>query len=193
MKWRSLNEGFNSEMFVFLNDVEYITYIQETNLNTFSFVGNIQVKDVSNVKYVAGLETDTSLVLRVSHTLAGREVRDFLVQCDLRGGNTLSTQLFWRTGLNTDVQAGVKSIGIMLRYVDLDRTWMDLERIADILHEKVDETAEDLNVLANMELKLFFKPLSELTAFIRNVTDSRAWLTRLEYYLGGIDYFSSFW
>ena len=195
MKWRSLSEGFNSEIFVFLNDLEFIKYIQETNLNTPSFVGNLQVKDLTNLKYFLGLETDTSAVLRVGHALAGREVRDFLIQCDLRGSNTLNTKLFWRSDLNTDIQSAIKSIGNMLGYLNLDRTWLDLESILDILHEKIENLADDLNILTNMELKLFFKPLSDLAVIIREVTDSKDGLTKslVEYYVGGIEYFCLFW
>ena len=61
-----MREGFNSEMYLFLNQnqKEFIKYIQDINVKIPYMVGNLEVKDFSAVKYFAGLETDNTALLK---------------------------------------------------------------------------------------------------------------------------------
>ena len=191
-----MREGFNSEMYLFLNQIEFIKYIQDINMKIPYLVGNLQVKDFSDVKYFAGLETDNTALLKLVHTKFGAEVKDFFLRSDLRGSNTLNTKMFWRNGLNNDIQYAVKNIGTIMGYlnINLEKTWSDFGSILDVLHENVNDISENLNILANMELRLFFKPLSDFTTFFREMTDSQGPIMKsfIEYYIGGIQSFCLF-
>ena len=189
-----MREGFNSEMYLFLNQIEFIKYIQDINVKIPYMVGNIKVKDFSAVKYFAGLETDNTALLKLVHTKFGAEEKDFFLRSDLRGSNTLNTEIFWRPGLNNDIEYAVKNIGTIIKYIKLEKTWLDFGSILDVLHENVNDISEDLSILANMELRLFFKPLSDFTNFFREITDSQVTIIKsfIEYYIGGIDSFCLF-
>ena len=97
--------------------------------------------------------------------------------------------------MSNDIQATVQNIATMLPgYLDLDSTWTDIQNILDIIHVKVNDVAEDFNILANIELRLLFKPLIEFSRFIRQVTDSNSSLVKslVDYYIGGVEYFCAF-
>ena len=191
-----MREGFNSEMYLFLNQTqkEFIKYIQDINVKIPYMVGNLKVKDLSAVKYFAGLESDNTALVKLVHTKFGAEEKDFFLRSDLRGSNTLNTEMEWRTGLNNDIQYAVKNIGTIKKYINLEKTWLDFGSILDVLHENMNDISENLNILANMELRLFFKPLSDFTSFFREITDSQVPIIKsfVEYYIGGIDTFCLF-
>ena len=189
-----MREGFNSEMVLFLNQIQYIKYSNDINVKIPNMVGNLQVTDFSDVKYFAGLETDNTALLKLVHTQFGGEVKDFFLRSDLRGSNTLDTNIFWRNGLNNDIQHAVKNIGTIMRYINLEKTWLDFGSILDVLHENGNHISENLSILANMELKLFFKPLSDFTIFFREITDTQVPIIKsfVEYYIGGIESFCLF-
>ena len=189
-----MREGFNSEMYLLLNQIEFLKYTQDINVKIPYMVGNLQVKDFSNIKYLAGLESDSTALLKLVHTKFGAEEKDFLLQCDLHGSNTLNTKIFWRNGLNNDVQYAVQNIGTIMGYINLEKTWLDFGNILDTLHENVNDISENLSILANMELRLFFKPLNDFTSFFREITGSRGPVITsfVEYYIGGIEHFCLF-
>ena len=128
------------------------------------------------------------------HTKFGAEEKDFFLRCDLRGSNTLNTEMFWRNGLNSDLQYAVKNIGTIMKYFNIEKTWLDFGSILDVLHENMNDVSENLSILANMELRLFFKPLRDFTSFFREITDSQVTIIKsfVEYYIGGIDSFCLF-
>ena len=59
-----MREGFNSELDLFLNQIELIKYIHDMNVKIPYMAGNLEVKDFSDVKYFAGLESDNTAVLK---------------------------------------------------------------------------------------------------------------------------------
>ena len=193
-KWRSMREGFNSEMYLLLNQIEFIKYIQDINVKIPFMVGTLQVKDFSDIKYFAGLETDNKALIKIVHTKFGAEEKDFFLQCDLHGSNTLNTNMFWRNGLNNDIQYAVKNIGTIMGYIKLEKTWMDFGSILDLLHENMNDISQDLSILANMELRLLFKPFSDFTSFFREISVSQVPVINsfVEYYIGGIEHFCFF-
>ena len=102
--------------------------------------------------------------------------------------------MFWRNGLNNDIQYAVKNIGTIIGYINFEKTWMDFGSILDLLHENMNDISEDLSILANMELRLFFKPFSDFTSFFREISDSQVPVINsfVEYYIGGIEHFCFF-
>ena len=82
-----MRDGFSSEVFLFLNEIEYIKFTQETNLKIPSMIGNLKIKYFSQIKYFLGLESESDAVLKLVHTEFGAEVRDFYLKCELRQGS----------------------------------------------------------------------------------------------------------
>ena len=181
-------------MYLYLNEIEILNFIQETNLKVPSLVGNLQVKDLPCLKYFLGLESETEALARLGSSQAGRDVTHFSLRSQLTGGNTLDTEVFWRSDLSHHIQELVKNIGTVLDYVKLEKTSSDINGILDLMHDKVNEITEDLSIFSRMEVKLFFKPLNDLTKYLREITDSNVGLAKslVDYYVGGIEYFCSF-
>ena len=159
-----------------------------------SLSSHLQLRDVGDIKMLAGLETDSDAIIKVSHSYLGADVEDFKVHLSLHNGNTIITESKWRHEAIKDVARFIKTSAGALESLASDQHWVDLETAMSVLHESSEKVIKDLITLSNMELKIYFNELKRVTRYFRRLGNDQPnpIFHLIEYYANSIDTFADF-
>ena len=172
----------------FGNGKKILLLAQELNPKIPSFTGHALIRDVTDIKAFIGLESDSDALLKLSHSYFGAEVDDLFMQCDLRGGNSINTELKWRSNLMTDVQNSLKSLADYFGKIKSDKTWVDMEKILNRTEKSLLDISNELIVLTNLQITDIFNPILNFTNFLKSFNFGDETNSVVSYYLDGTEY-----
>lgn len=183
---------------VYLTDIEIESPNQRIGsisheLNTKIPFYNIHIKTQGkpDIKAYLGLDSETDAVLKVSHSDVGSEVMDFIFQTDLRSGNSINTQVEWRSTLSDDIKSFFKRTAVLLERIQLHQLSDDTNFILKGAEECLNLMSGELIFLSDLTYTSILDPLKLLTNYLKtNIVPNFSFETQriLQYYLNGVDY-----